>query len=266
MPFSRSPKDQDHPFTQVNNCLINDKRLSFQAVGLLSYLLSKPDYWYININDLIRSHSNGESSIRSIIKELISYGYLVKRRLRYPDGRYSSYFYHISESPVKTVTSPHGDFPHVDKPHVDKPQVDFRHMAINKNKIKLKKTTALSSTMVVNTNVVDVSPEFLKKKEECKSLCLSLDVIDPIHLIKKYGLNEVFSAALILKDSTKEVNNPTAFIVVGIKEKWKKHKPPPEKPKLIRQESICLTCGTRFYYMDFKPTKKVCNDCLLKKE
>jgi len=266
----RSPKDQDHPFTQVSNSFIYDSTLSLKSKALLIFLLSKPDSWCFNYPDILKYNKIGIKSIKSAIKELISAGFISTHQHRNNDGRFLYYNYTVYEtsflsSSTKTTVQPERPFRLPDKRQAEKPLTDITLPAINKNKIILKKKTATSSTKVVNTNVVAVSPKSAKKKEECMSLCSFLNVINPNHLIEKYGLDEVFAAAILLRDSNRDVINPTGFIVVCIKENWKKYKPPPEKPKKSRQKAICPICVKWFYYLDYKPTRKFCNSCLEKK-
>ena len=64
------------PYTQISNSIINDKRLSFKAKGILIYVLSKPKDWSIRVSDLInKSPSEKGTSIRSGIEELLLSGY-----------------------------------------------------------------------------------------------------------------------------------------------------------------------------------------------
>ncbi len=64
------------PYTQVSNLIINDKRISFKAKGILIYVLSKPKDWNIRISDLVnKSPLEGITSIRSGIEELVLAGY-----------------------------------------------------------------------------------------------------------------------------------------------------------------------------------------------
>jgi hypothetical protein len=74
-------------YTVIDNTAINDDRLSFRAVGLLAYLLSRPDGWHVDYRSLSTTHSDGESSTRAALKELEEAGYLERRRGRGDDGR-----------------------------------------------------------------------------------------------------------------------------------------------------------------------------------
>ena len=62
-------------FSIVDNKVIEDKRLSFKARGLLIYMLSKPDDWKFFTGELVkRSSKDGLSSIRTALKEIESAG------------------------------------------------------------------------------------------------------------------------------------------------------------------------------------------------
>lgn len=64
------------PYTQISNQIINDKRLSYKAKGILIYVLSKPPNWEVRVQDVInQSPKEGITSIRSGISELLLTGY-----------------------------------------------------------------------------------------------------------------------------------------------------------------------------------------------
>jgi hypothetical protein len=76
MPIIRVQKDKDHPYFLLNRAAVDDDRLSWKAVGLHTYLMSKPDNWTIREEDLINRHTDGHASIRSGLKELKKFGYI----------------------------------------------------------------------------------------------------------------------------------------------------------------------------------------------
>lgn len=94
-------------FVILNKVFLEDKRLSFKSKGILTYLLSKPDDWTVRVNELISASTDGESSVRSALKELETCGYYRKYRVRTEDGskiaRWESVIY---ESPVETNSEP----------------------------------------------------------------------------------------------------------------------------------------------------------------
>lgn len=66
-------------FTQVSNDMLRDARISFKAKGLLCSLLSNSSgQWVSYIDTLTKMGTEGETAIRSGLKELEDAGYLVK--------------------------------------------------------------------------------------------------------------------------------------------------------------------------------------------
>lgn len=64
------------PYTQISNSIINDRRISFKAKGILIYVLSKPAEWEIRLKDLVRQSPNEKAvAVRSGIEELLLTGY-----------------------------------------------------------------------------------------------------------------------------------------------------------------------------------------------
>lgn len=74
-------------FTSVSNDIINNKEMSWEARGLLIYLLSKPPEWIIRNADLIKQSPAGRDKITSIIQELVRHGYIFRWQTRDSDGR-----------------------------------------------------------------------------------------------------------------------------------------------------------------------------------
>lgn len=87
-------------FVVIDNEPICDDRLSFKAVGVLCYLLSRPDHWSTNHRQLAQTHSEGEYAVRRALVELEECGYLQRQRIRLPDGTFD-WEIHIRERPLK---------------------------------------------------------------------------------------------------------------------------------------------------------------------
>lgn len=66
---------QKNNFSIIPNHVLNDKRLSFKSRGILSYLLSKPDGWTVQLKDLYNNSIDGVDAIRSGLNELLLTGY-----------------------------------------------------------------------------------------------------------------------------------------------------------------------------------------------
>jgi hypothetical protein len=87
--IKRAPRP-DTGFLIIRNDVVRDKRLSYRARGLLAAMLSHPDNWEFNREWLAdQSATEGVSAIRTALKELERFGYLVRRRINLPaeDGR-----------------------------------------------------------------------------------------------------------------------------------------------------------------------------------
>ncbi|WP_199562609.1 hypothetical protein [Pelagibacterium lacus] len=67
-------------FALIPNALADDERLSFEARGLLVYLLAKPDNWSVSINDLRAQGGIGRDKAYKLINELIEGGYISRDR------------------------------------------------------------------------------------------------------------------------------------------------------------------------------------------
>lgn len=82
-------KEKRTGYTVVDNGLLNDAALSFKAVGLLVFLLSKPDDWRFNYRHIATTHTDGEAAVRAGMKELQGRGYLTRERERQDDGTFA---------------------------------------------------------------------------------------------------------------------------------------------------------------------------------
>jgi len=116
-------------FTVVCNTPINDSVIDYDVLGLLVYLLSKPDGWNVSINHLVKQKESGETKIRRMLGSLQDNGYAEWKRLK--SGRVEWLIYEMPQGQYKHEAddhiSPYGQNPHVDKPHVEKPRVENNH-------------------------------------------------------------------------------------------------------------------------------------------
>lgn len=107
-------KKQKERFSIVDNKVIEDKRLSFKARGLLIYMLSKPDDWKFYTDELAkRSSKDGVSAIKSALNEIENAGYLTRKQEHRKNGQFASQDWILTD----TSTIP----PQVEKPLADKP-------------------------------------------------------------------------------------------------------------------------------------------------
>ena len=86
MAIHRTKKTEN--FTQIDNSIFRDKRLSLKAKGLLSQLLSLPDNWKCSISGLASLSNDRKDSIKTGLEELERYGYIKRKRKRDDKGRF----------------------------------------------------------------------------------------------------------------------------------------------------------------------------------
>lgn len=65
-------------YTVIDNDTIEDGHLTFKALGLLAYLLSKPDGWHVSSRQLGTVHADGRHAVLAALTELESLGYLTR--------------------------------------------------------------------------------------------------------------------------------------------------------------------------------------------
>lgn len=95
----RSPSPTRN-YTALHNAVLSDSRLSWEARGLLAYLLSKPDNWSVYPKHLIKESPNARRDrVYRILDELKSTGYLVRSQERSEGGRMGEVEYVVYDTP-----------------------------------------------------------------------------------------------------------------------------------------------------------------------
>ncbi len=140
--IQRTPRRNN--FTTIGNGIFMENALSFEAMGLLAYLLSKPDNWQVHVQALVRAtegtaQKRGENKILALLRELIGAGYITRKRqssgkMDYyvydePQGEPSADTTPDSGSCAENASQPIENKPHPSKPHVAKPHVAKPHVA-----------------------------------------------------------------------------------------------------------------------------------------
>ena len=113
----RVVKNKDNPYVMINKEMVNDNRLTSCAKGIQLYILSKPDNWRIYESEITKHFKDGIKSIRSGISNLISVGYIHRRRLRAKQGQFCGWQYFVYESPVNSISLTEMPFAEVREGH-----------------------------------------------------------------------------------------------------------------------------------------------------
>lgn len=99
----RTPHTKDRPYVSTARQSAQDSRLSFEARGVLWYLLSKPDDWKIVIGDIIREGGIGRDKAKRILKELRDCGYLETERFRNDEGLFTGSVIRLHEVAIHST-------------------------------------------------------------------------------------------------------------------------------------------------------------------
>lgn len=74
-------------FEKLSTVLLRDRRLSFRARGIACRLLSNVDGYRMTSDDLAKESPEGRHAVLSALRELETFGYLVRERRRVTGGR-----------------------------------------------------------------------------------------------------------------------------------------------------------------------------------
>jgi hypothetical protein len=125
----RAPHNKDNPFFQMRRATAQDPNLTARALGVLAYLLSKPDDWEPTIEDICRRFEDvGRDQAYRIISEVFIPLRYARRSEERSDGKFARWLTEIYEAPFpdfQEMATPHTenqgvgsdtDFQEVDSP------------------------------------------------------------------------------------------------------------------------------------------------------
>ena len=118
MAVFRIEKTRD--YTVMANHHLRNTELSLKAKGLLSLMLSLPEEWDYTTKGLARICKDGVDSICAGVRELEDYGYVVRERIRNPNGQLGTIEYTILEQP--RTSEPKRENPVQANPVLGKPE------------------------------------------------------------------------------------------------------------------------------------------------
>ena len=127
MSIIRAKRTQN--FTIINNKVYERHVLSWQAMGMLGYLLSKPDDWRVVVPELVNvtkdtKKQTGREGVYNILKELEEKGYLTRKKNK--DGTVDSFIFDEPKTVELKSTQPNQTKPNQAQPNKAKPHVLIR--------------------------------------------------------------------------------------------------------------------------------------------
>ena len=133
---------KNNNYTVMSNFHLRDKKLSYKAKGLLSFMLSLPENWDYSMRGLEKISKENIKAIRTILQELEKNKYLVRTRKQGEHGRFY-YDYSIYETPYDLV--PYYQKGYTDNGHSQKDTQINTNIINTKEKIDKDDKTKLSS-------------------------------------------------------------------------------------------------------------------------
>ena len=94
--------EKNRNYTTMSNYHLRDKKLSYKAKGLLSFMLSLPDTWDYSMNGLVSVSKENIGAVRTILHELEENKYLLRTRYQNNKGQFQ-YEYVIYEYPYTEI-------------------------------------------------------------------------------------------------------------------------------------------------------------------
>lgn len=107
-------------FTTVRNEYLQDVNLSWKAKGLITYIMSLPPDWQLNLSDLKKRSKDGRDATAAGLRELITNGYCQRYKVRGDGGAFAGCDYEVSD--IKEFES---ERPQTENPFMDTPQTGF---------------------------------------------------------------------------------------------------------------------------------------------
>lgn len=184
---------RENPFVQLDKYCLNDDSISYEAKGILAYVLSKPDTWSIRKNDLVKRSTSGKTRIETALLELMAAGYLNWYQLRSEDGTFGDWVYDVYERPEfnpnaekimeegktriserkkknkKKHATKKKDTPEIELPSgMDEPKAEFLTSVEPKAEFPTSDNPTSENQPYSNTELKDIelSNNLLKKEEE----------------------------------------------------------------------------------------------------
>ena len=112
---------REHNYTVISNKVYDKNQLSWQAMGMLGYLLTKPDDWLVIVSELVNvtketAKPTGKEGVYNILKELRDKGFIVVQKNS--DG---STNYTVYDEPLPNQGKPNQAEPNQGKPNQAEP-------------------------------------------------------------------------------------------------------------------------------------------------
>lgn len=160
-------QDKLKNFTVIRNDIIEDKELSFKALGLAVFMLHLPQDWRFSISGLSTVTGKSDSKIKTALQELEERGYL-KRHQSLVGGKFGGMVYEITDK-LKIENFPSAEKPTADFPTADFPTAEKSLLLNTKEQNTKEPTTNLPSTKEISIEFDNLWSIYPKKQGKDKA-------------------------------------------------------------------------------------------------
>ena len=94
-------EEHNESYSIIDNAVLQNVNLSWEARGFLAYLLSLPNDWNFTVRGLVKQTGSSKNVILRLMNELKAAGYIKLERKKDKDGRFTQSSWHIYESPFE---------------------------------------------------------------------------------------------------------------------------------------------------------------------
>jgi DNA replication protein DnaC len=135
------PEDR---FSILRNEVIGDEQLTWEARGMLAFLLSKPPHWRVSVKHLINQTEQARKHLKrdgvhEVLRELIHAGYITRHLAHGDGGTFKGYRYIVSSIKKPPCTENPVTAPCTGLPYTAQPDTANPHLVITKGKKALKR-------------------------------------------------------------------------------------------------------------------------------
>ena len=172
-------------FTTVRNEYLQDVNLSWKAKGLITYIMSLPPDWQLNLSDLKNRSKDGRDATAVGLRELITNGYCQRCKIRGDGGTFVGCDYEVSD--IKEF-EPQTENPVTVNAETEKPDT-VKPTLINTNPSNKTDIPNTNQSKPANPVVGDLFPEQqdLEKDKKRTSIFRNSDV----YKLVKFGADGV---------------------------------------------------------------------------
>lgn len=223
-------------FAHIPNATLQDPQLTWKATGLLSYLLSLPDDWEINLMDLSKRKTDGRDSTSAAVRGLVNAGYMRITVLRDGStGQFVDTVWEVSatsdfSAPAPVSENPTSANPPPENPESENPPQESKHQKVSKKKTKNhnNESPKSDSLQMAGTSCPDDPPKPDLAKEDTGAIdsgCLDTESLRQLanDVLPPETLNSLIDLVLTTR-------SPQAYLDLVADAFTTSGKCPPDKP------------------------------------